>query len=48
MALHMVVEPWDIVKLLLFLVLMCGVCLLVMKRFVKRMKLNESMKLGED
>lgn len=47
-ALHMVVEPWDIVKLLLFLVLMCGVCLLVMKRFVKRMKLNESMKLGED
>lgn len=47
-ALHMVVEPWDIAKLLLFLLFMCGICLLVMKRLVKRMKLSESMKLGED
>lgn len=47
-ALYMVVEPWDMIKLLLFLVLMCSICILVMKRLVRGMKLNESMKLGED
>ena len=39
---------WDFARLLLFLTVMCAMCFFMMKRTVKKMKINESLKLGED